>query len=142
MAPPPQPPQSRAEARWTSAGSRDSSSVDVQKLHTRLKDQFRNQIAAFRHGVYLITGFKIDMSEGSEDESKLFTVRSVYGEREEDCLRFKWSSKRKSKLDMLATDMAHLLMKGPGGVYVTKHGSWPAFMGSVTLQLFDQQTIL
>jgi hypothetical protein len=43
---------------------------------------------------------------------------------------------------MLNTDMAHLLMKGPSGVYVKEHGSWPGFMASVTLQLFDQQTVL
>ena len=40
------------------------------------------------------------------------------------------------------SDMAHLLMKGPSGVYVKEHGSWPGFMASVTLQLFDQQTVL
>jgi len=123
-----------------SAGSRDST-VDAQKLHSRLKEQFRNQIALFRQGVYLITGFKIDMSQGGDNDSQIFTVRSVYGEREEDHLKFKWSPKKKNKLDMLNTDMAHLLMNGAGGVYVTQHGSWPGFMATVTLQLFDQQTV-
>ena len=129
-----------------SAGSRDSASaVDVQKLHSRLKEQFRNQIALFRQGVYLITGFKIDMSPKSssgDNDVQIFTVRSVYGEREDDHIMFQWSPKKKSKLDMLNTDMAHLLMKGPSGVYVKEHGSWPGFMASVTLQLFDQQTVL
>jgi hypothetical protein len=37
---------------------------------------------------------------------------------------------------------ADLLMKGPSGVYVKEHGSWPGFMASVTLQLSDQQTVL
>ncbi len=119
-----------------------SDSVDVQKLHSRLKEQFRNQIALFRQGVYLITGFKIDMTQDSENDCQIFTVRSVYGEREEDHLLFKWSPKKKTKLDMLTTDMAQLLMKGSSGVYVREHGSWPGFMASVTLQLFDQQTVL
>ena len=113
----------------------------MQKLHSRLKEQFRNQIALFRQGVYLITGFKIDMSQG-ENDSQIFTVRSLYGEREDDHLKFMWSPKKKNKLNMLNTDMAHLLMKGPCGVYVKDHGSWPGFMASVTLQLFDQQTVL
>ncbi|KAL9180140.1 hypothetical protein ACHAXT_008110 [Thalassiosira profunda] len=127
-----------------SAGSRDSSSaaaVDVQKLHSRLKEQFRNQIALFRQGVYLITGFKVDMAQG-ENDGQVFTVRSVYGEREDDCLVYKWNPKRKNKLDMMSTDMGRLLMNGPSGVYVTQHGSWPGFMASVTLQLFDQQTVM
>ena len=123
-------------------GSSSADSVDIQKLHSRLKEQFRNQIALFRQGVYLITGFKIDMTQDSENDCQIFTVRSVYGEREEDHLLFKWSPKKKTKLDMLNTDMAQLLMKGSSGVYVRDHGSWPGFMASVTLQLFDQQTVL
>mmetsp|Transcript_12196 Transcript_12196/g.19717 ORF Transcript_12196/g.19717 Transcript_12196/m.19717 type:complete len:392 (+) Transcript_12196:3-1178(+) len=136
------PVSSTDRGSFGSAGSPDG--VDAQKLHSRLKEQFRNQIALFRQGVYLITGFKIDMkidvSQGEKD-CQIFTVRSLYGEREEDHLRFKWSPKNKHKLDMLNTDMAHLLMKGPCGIYVTEHGSWPGFMASVTLQLFDQQTV-
>ena len=149
-------PTSKSRGSLDSATSRDSSNVDAhklhvtnvdaQKLHARLKEQFRNQIALFRQGVYLITGFKIDMSQsqggGSESDCQIFTVRCIYGEDEGDHLLFKWSPKKKSKLDMLNTDMAHLLMKGPSGVYVKEHGSWPGFMASVTLQLFDQQTVV
>lgn len=139
-------PSNKIRGSLDSATSRDSSNVDAQKLHARLKEQFRNQIALFRQGVYLITGFKIDMSQsqggGSESECQIFTVRSIYGANEGDHLMFKWSPKKKSKLDMLNTDMAHLLMKGPCGMYVKDHGSWPGFMASVTLQLFDQQTVL
>lgn len=126
-----------------SAKSNDSSSaVDVQKLHSRLKEQFRNQIALFRQGVYLITGYKIDMMS-KDNETQIFTVKSVYFEREDDSIMFKWNpKKKKDKLDMLSTDMAHLLMKGSSGVYVKDHGSWPGFMASVTLQLFDDTTTL
>lgn len=133
------PASSKDRGSFGSAGSRDS--VDVQKLHSRLKEQFRNQIALFRQGVYLITGFKIDMSQG-ENDCQIFSVKSLYGEREDDHLVFKWSPKNRQALDMLNTDMAHLLMKGPSGVYVKEHGSWPGFMASVTLQLFDLQTVL
>lgn len=126
----------------SSRGGTTSDSVDIQKLHSRLKEQFRNQIALFRQGVYLITGFKFDMTQDSENDCQIFTVRSVYGEREEDHLKFKWSPKKKTKLDIMNTDMAQLLLKGSSGVYVKEHGSWPGFMASVTLQLFDQQTVL
>ncbi|EJK73939.1 hypothetical protein THAOC_04415 [Thalassiosira oceanica] len=136
------PATSKSRSSFGSAGttgSRDSA-VDVQKLHSRLKEQFRNQIALFRQGVYLITGFKIDMSLG-ESDTQIFTVRSVYGERENDHLVFAWNPKRKSKVDMLDSEMAQLLVKGPCGLYVREHGSWPGFMASVTLHLFDQQTV-
>ena len=139
------PAANKNRGSFGSASSGDSSNnnnnVDSQKLHERLKEQFRNQIALFRQGVYLLTGFKIDMTQ-SDSDCQIFTVRSIYGENEGDQLVFKWSPKKKSKLDMLNTDMAHLLMKGPSGIYVTEHGSWPGFLASVTLQLFDQQTML
>ena len=133
-------PATKSRTSFGSAGSKDSA-VDVQKLHSRLKEQFRNQIALFRQGVYLITGYKIDMQLG-ENDTQIFTLRSIYGEREEDHLVFSWNPKRKSKLDMLDSEMAQVLMKGPCGVYVKDHGSWPGFMASVTLHLFDQQTVL
>lgn len=139
------PAANKNRGSFGSASSGDSSNntnnLDSQKLHERLKEQFRNQIALFRQGVYLLTGFKIDMTQ-SDSDCQIFTVRSIYGENEGDQLVFKWSPKKKSKLDMLNTDMAHLLMQGPSGIYVTEHGSWPGFLASVTLQLFDQQTML
>merc|ERR1712038_1606169 len=36
-------------------------SLDAQKLSKRLKESFRKKIGMFREGVYLITGYKIDM---------------------------------------------------------------------------------
>ena len=136
------PATSKSRSSFGSAGTANSrdSAVDVQKLHSRLKEQFRNQIALFRQGVYLITGFKIDMSLG-ESDTQIFTVRSVYGEMEDDHLVFAWNPKKKSKVDMLDSEMAQLLVKGPCGLYVREHGSWPGFMASVTLHLFDQQTV-
>lgn len=114
--------------------------VDVQKMHTRLKERFRMQIALFREGVYLLTGFKIDMIDADSD-SPQFRVRSVYGEREGDHLMFRWP-KKKQTLEIMGTEMAQLLMseRSPCSVYIRQFNSFPAFLASVTMQLFEQQT--
>jgi len=38
--------------------------VDPDKLHQRLKQSFKEQIGLFREGVYLCTGYKVDMLPG------------------------------------------------------------------------------
>lgn len=61
--------------------------VDPDKLNKRLKENFKEQISLFREGVYLMTGFKVDMLPGCDRPT--FRVRSVYAEREEDQLLLK-----------------------------------------------------
>ena len=129
----------------TPASSRGSlgsagADVDAQKMHTRLKERFRMQIALFREGVYLLTGFKIDMID-ADSNSPQFKVRSIYGEREGDHLMFRWP-KKKQTLEIMGTEMAQLLMseRSPCSVYIRQYNSFPAFLASVTMQLFDQQT--
>lgn len=139
------PSKSPTVGTTTPASSRGSlgsagTDVDVQKMHTRLKERFRMQIALFREGVYLLTGFKIDMIDADSD-SPQFRVRSVYGEREGDHLMFRWP-KKKQTLEIMGTEMAQLLMseRSPCSVYIRQYNSFPAFLASVTMQLFDQQT--
>ena len=120
------------------------SSIDAQKLHKRLKERFKEQIGLFREGVYLLTGCKIDMSF-SDSDCPQFKVRSMYSEREEDHLMFQWQRKKEGEdndLDLMSTDLAQLLMNGPSAIYMTKFCSVPAFMASVTLGLFEKQTII
>ncbi|KAL7519867.1 hypothetical protein ACHAWX_004624 [Stephanocyclus meneghinianus] len=132
-------------ATSTSSGQKDGlSSLDAQKLHKRLKERFKEQIGLFREGVYLITGCKIDMSF-SDSDCPHFKVRSIYGEREEDHLMFQWQRKKGEEgndLDLMSTDLAQLLMNGPSAIYMTKFNSVPAFMASVTLALFEKQTMI
>jgi len=58
------------------------SDVDAQKLHKRLKESFKEQIGLFREGVYLLTGYKIEMlqTSGEHSERPQFKVRSMYAE--------------------------------------------------------------
>jgi hypothetical protein len=118
-----------------------SSEVDPEKLHQRLKDTFKEQIGIFREGVYLITGYKIDMF--LDKSSPYFKVRSVYGEREEDVLVFNWPKgvKQPKSLDLCATDFAKALSATDSYQYLTKFNSTAGFMASTQLNLLDKCTV-
>lgn len=114
---------------------------DPEKLNQRLKENFKEQIAKFREGVYLMTGFKVDMLPGTERVT--FRVRSVFAEHEEDQLMLQWpKTEHVTSLDILKTPMAEVLATTPSYDYMTKFGSLPAFLASVQLSLFEKQTIM
>jgi hypothetical protein len=129
----------KQKATTTTAGA----DVDPEKLHQRLKQSFKEQIGRFREGVYLMTGYKIDMLPGKDGDRPMFRVRSLYAEREEDHLMFKWpEGDDVSCLDLLSTDMAKILATTPSYEYMTKFHSLPAFLAGVQLSLFEKQTVM
>ncbi len=122
-------------------GKKYSSDVDPNKLHQRLKQSFKEQISRFREGVYLMTGYKVDMIP--ENDRYKFKVRSVFAERERDYLLFQWpEGKDVTSLDLLNTEYAKLLTKSPSYEYMTKFHSLPAFLASAQLTLFEKQTMM
>lgn len=119
--------------------------LDAQKLNKRLKESFKEQIGLFREGVYLITGFKIDMI--TTDDRPRFKVRSMYAEQEGDYLEFMWPktedrSQVVTSLDLLDTELARALSQDTSFQYMQKYKSLPAFMASVCLALFERQTLI
>jgi hypothetical protein len=128
-------------AKGEKAAAKHSVAVDPDKLNQRLKENFKEQISLFREGVYLMTGFKVDMLPGCDRPT--FRVRSVFAENEEDQLLLKWpKSEQVTSLDILNTDLAKVLATTPSYDYMTKLHSLPAFMASVQLSLFEKQTVL
>lgn len=133
-------------------GSRGSSSseaavVDVQKATQRLKDKFKEHISLFREAVYLLTGYKVDMTV--DVDRPYFKVRSMYAEKEDDHLMFIWPQKLSSEkqdavtsLDLVDSPLAQTLSSSVSFSYLTKYKSIPAFMGSLTLALFEAQTFM
>lgn len=118
---------------------------DPDKLNQRLKQNFKEQIALFREGVYLMTGYKVDMLPAGPGDRPTFRVRSMFAEREEDHLMLKWPDSTKGQvtsLDILGTDLAKLLSSTPSYKYMTDFNSLPAFLASVQLSLFEQQTCM
>lgn len=119
-------------------------SLDAQKLNKRLKESFKEQIGLFREGVYLITGFKIDMM--ADTDRPRFKVRSMYAEQETDYLEFVWPKvedrSQVTSLDLLDTEQARALSQEPSFQFMQKYKSLPAFMASVCLALFEKQTFV
>jgi hypothetical protein len=128
----------------TAKGAHSSSKSahhNPDKLNQRLKENFKEQISTFREGVYLMTGFKVDMLPSTDRPT--FRVRSVYGEQEEDHMMLKWpKTEEVASLDLLNTDFAKTLSTTPSYDYMTKFHSLPAFMASVQLSLFEKQTMV
>jgi mitotic spindle assembly checkpoint protein MAD1 len=98
--------------KQAAASAAVGSDVDPNKLHKRLKESFKEQIGRFREGVYLLTGFKIDMIP--ENDRPRFKVRSMFAEQETDHLMFKWpEGEDVAGLDLLGSDLAKILMTTP-----------------------------
>jgi hypothetical protein len=115
--------------------------VDPNKLHQRLKESFKEQIGRFREGVYLLTGYRIDMIP--DGERPKFKVRSMFAEQQDDHLLFQWPTVTPvESLDLLDTDLAKSLMITPSYEYVKRFGSLPAFLASTQLSLFEKQTMM
>lgn len=140
--------QGRVGGGQKAAASSASSVAEVNpdKLHQRLKESFKEQIGVFREGVYLMTGYKIDMITGMGSQKPTFRVRSMYSEKEEDHLLLKWPKRPEgespSSLDMMGTDWASALSHTPSSEYMKRYSSLPAFLASVQLSLFENQTMM
>jgi hypothetical protein len=125
-----------------------------EKLIQRLKENFKEQIAFFREGVYMITGYKVEMLPNNSDRP-VFRLRSVFAENEDDQLLIQWSkdfqknrnidptnsATSAASLDILDTDLAKILATTPSYEYMSKFHSLPAFLASVQLSLFEKQTV-
>jgi DNA repair exonuclease SbcCD ATPase subunit len=132
------------EAKAVSTGR---AGVEPGKLHERLQQTFKEQIALYRDGVHLITGFKIDMLNYGSEQPK-FRLRSMFAEHEDDDLMLQWPRAKQGKaeaverLNLLSTDFAKSLTRTPPYDYMTKYNSMPAFTASLQLSLFEKQTMM
>jgi DNA repair exonuclease SbcCD ATPase subunit len=133
--------ESEGEAADQRPSSSSASTVDLEKATQRLKENFKGQISLFREGVYLMTGYKIELLPGTDRPT--FRVRSVFAEREGDQLLLRWPrGEQVTSLDVLDTDLAKELAATPSYGYMSKFHSLPAFLASVQLSLFEKQTVM
>ncbi|XP_076339418.1 mitotic spindle assembly checkpoint protein MAD1-like isoform X2 [Tachypleus tridentatus] len=97
----------------------------------RLVNAFRRTSQEFREVCYLLTGFKIDVSSQNK-----YKMSHMYSESENDYLLFEYANGR---LKLLETEYSSQLQELID-TYLKGHNSIPAFLSSLTLELFSQQT--
>ena len=117
-------------------------SVDSTKVNARLKEIFKEKISSYREAVYLLTGFKIDLHSaegGAGSQHPRLRLRSVYAERPEDSLIFQWTES--TSLELLETPFISEHVDRKLLALLRSSNSIPAFLASVTLDLFEKQTI-
>lgn len=110
--------------------------ADVEKKLQRFKEIFKKKVATFKEAVYLLTGYKLDLRENGASRPTDIELKSVYAESSEDCIRFQLIDGR---LDLIETEF----VKGLSGSilpYLTTFHSIPAFLATVTLDLFGRTT--
>ena len=104
----------------------------AERKNKRLKEVFAQKIQEFREACYSLTGYRIDVVQDQQ-----YKLKSMYAERSSDCLLFQCDANGKTML--LETDFS-LQVKSLIDQYLIQCNSIPAFLSSVTLELFDRQT--
>ncbi|EQC33180.1 hypothetical protein, variant [Saprolegnia diclina VS20] len=103
----------------------------LRMLNQRLKEVFRDQINKYRDAVYRVTGYKIDLKKNE------LSLRSMYAENEADEIKFRLVDDE--NMALLETDFCASLDPKYLG-YLSHCNSPPAFVSTVTLNLFEKQT--
>ncbi|KAF0976308.1 hypothetical protein FDP41_004682 [Naegleria fowleri] len=106
--------------------------ADAQRRITKLKEVFQKKINEFRKSVYLLFGFRVDVMETNR-----FRLSSMYAESPEDYLLFESDGNAMKLLSSeFACSIDEKIMK-----YLSQFRSIPGFLSSLTLDLFNKQTV-
>nr|XP_021524480.1 mitotic spindle assembly checkpoint protein MAD1 isoform X1 [Aotus nancymaae]XP_021524481.1 mitotic spindle assembly checkpoint protein MAD1 isoform X1 [Aotus nancymaae]XP_021524482.1 mitotic spindle assembly checkpoint protein MAD1 isoform X1 [Aotus nancymaae]XP_021524483.1 mitotic spindle assembly checkpoint protein MAD1 isoform X1 [Aotus nancymaae]XP_021524484.1 mitotic spindle assembly checkpoint protein MAD1 isoform X1 [Aotus nancymaae]XP_021524485.1 mitotic spindle assembly checkpoint len=101
----------------------------------RLKEVFQTKIQEFRKACYTLTGYQIDITTENQ-----YRLTSLYAEHQGDCLIFKATGPSGSKMQLLETEFSRTVGELIE-VHLRRQDSIPAFLSSLTLELFSRQTI-
>ncbi|CAM9443791.1 unnamed protein product [Phaeothamnion confervicola] len=143
---------SQSAAAAAAAAVQAQEGVDQDKLNQRLKAMFRERIQCYRESVYLLTGFKVDITTDGGDgfggngaggrvPPPQLKLRSMYAESADDYLLFEAANGRTlaGGLRLMQSPLA-MSLEDKIDVYLNTLDSIPAFLSSVTLDLFDRST--
>uniref|UniRef100_A0A8C9PZ24 Mitotic spindle assembly checkpoint protein MAD1 n=1 Tax=Spermophilus dauricus TaxID=99837 RepID=A0A8C9PZ24_SPEDA len=100
----------------------------------RLKEVFQTKIQEFRKVCYTLTGYQIDVTTESQ-----YRLTSQYAEHKTDCLIFKATGPSGSKMQLLETEFSRSVPELIE-LHLLRQDSIPAFLSSLTLDLFSRQT--
>ncbi|XP_032115740.1 mitotic spindle assembly checkpoint protein MAD1 isoform X5 [Sapajus apella] len=101
----------------------------------RLKEVFQTKIQEFRKACYTLTGYQIDITTENQ-----YRLTSLYAEHQGDCLIFKATGPSGSKMQLLETEFSRTVGELIE-VHLRRQDSIPAFLSSLTLELFSRQTM-
>lgn len=87
----------------------------------------------FREVIYLLFGYRVDRITSNN-----YRIASVYAESEDEYLNFRLNEG--GELDMLENEYSHTLSDLVGN-FLAVHNSMPAFLSSLTLELFNRSTM-
>lgn len=99
----------------------------------RLVEAFKKTSQEFREVCYQLTGYKIDIPCSNQ-----YRLTSMYAESPEDFFLFQQSSG--GEIQLLGTQFSETL-QDLIDLYLQRQDSIPAFLSSVTLDLFNKQTM-
>ncbi|KDO29089.1 hypothetical protein SPRG_06144 [Saprolegnia parasitica CBS 223.65] len=126
-----QTPRAKPPASAASITTPHETVEGLRILNQRLKEVFRDQINKYRDAVYRVTGYKIDLKKNE------LSLRSMYAENEGDEIKFRLVDEE--NMALLETDFCASLDPKYLG-YLSHCNSPPAFVSTVTLNLFEKQT--
>ncbi|XP_006167928.1 mitotic spindle assembly checkpoint protein MAD1 isoform X2 [Tupaia chinensis] len=101
----------------------------------RLKEVFQTKIQEFRKVCYTLTGYQIDITTENQ-----YRLTSLYAEHKTDCLLFKATGPSGSKMQLLETEFSRTIRELIE-LHLLRQDSIPAFLSSLTLDLFSRQTM-
>ncbi|XP_062945973.1 mitotic spindle assembly checkpoint protein MAD1 isoform X2 [Cynocephalus volans] len=101
----------------------------------RLKEVFQTKIQEFRKVCYTLTGYQIDITTENQ-----YRLTSLYAEHKTDCLIFKATGPSGSKMQLLETEFSRTVGELIE-LHLLRQDSIPAFLSSLTLELFSRQTM-
>ncbi|CAM9249278.1 unnamed protein product, partial [Ascophyllum nodosum] len=117
-------------------GVKKGETPDVKKFTARLQETYKERINFYRESVYLLTGYRIDMLK--DPTRQVLRLRSMYAANESDVLLFQYTD---AGLHLAETPLA-LQHKDKIDLFLEQCGSIPAFLSSLTLEWFEQQTAM
>eukprot|EP00903_Cladosiphon_okamuranus_P008355 g8036.t1 len=121
-------------------GMRGADTPDAKKFSLRLKEMYKERINYYRQTIYLLTGYRIDLM--MDPTRQMLRLRSMYAEQESDCLLFQQKDQSQGGgLELVETPLAVQHMDKIDG-FLNKCDSIPAFLSSLTIELFEKQTFV
>lgn len=105
-----------------------------KKKQELMMKYFKKTSNDFRDVCHRLTGYRIDVLKNNQ-----YKLTNVYANSSEECLLFELSTENEKELKLLENDYSKNLDENVQ-IYLVQHDSFPAFLSSLTLDLFQRQT--